>query len=84
MAEPWESMQVDLFGPWTSAAQNGEKVKIHAIGMIDTCTRWVELHPLQDKTSETISLIVDREWFCCYLRPSQVIYDNGSEFTSEW
>ena len=29
-------------------------------------------------------LIVDHEWFCRYPRPRMAIYDNGSEFQSEF
>eukprot|EP00957_Ditylum_brightwellii_P066873 5075336-Ditylum_brightwellii.AAC.1 len=52
--------------------------------MIDACTRWVKLHHLTSKTSLNISQIVDREWFCRYPRPRDVIFDNRTEFTSEW
>eukprot|EP00957_Ditylum_brightwellii_P037207 2817049-Ditylum_brightwellii.AAC.1 len=52
--------------------------------MIDACTRWIKLHPVYSKTSANISQIVNKEWFCRYPRPHKVIYDNGTEFTSEW
>lgn len=54
--------------------------------MIDPATRWVELHSVSKygKSSENISLIVDREWFCRYPRPTTCIFDNGTEFSSEF
>ena len=51
--------------------------------MIDVDTRWLELYPYSDKQSNTISLIFDREGLCRYPRPRVVIFNNGTEFSSE-
>ena len=82
--QPWETIQVDLFGPWTWTDCNGINRSIHAISIIDIATRWIELAPFDDKRSETISIIIDHQWFCRYPRPQYCIFDNGTEFTAEF
>ena len=52
--------------------------------MIDVGTRWPALHSSTEKGSSNISFIFDREWLCRYPRPRMVIYDNGTEFSSEF
>ena len=82
--QPWECVQIDLCGPWTFKCVNGQEHSIKAVTMIDPVLRWLEIQPYDDKKSETISLIFDREWLCRYPRPAKVIYDNGTEFTTEF
>ena len=81
---PWDIMQVDLFGPWRFEDMNGITREIKAVSMIDPMTRWIELADYTSKTSENISFIVDREWLLRYPRPSEIIFDNGTEFSSEF
>ena len=82
--EPWECVQVDLFGPWKYTDVNGIERKIKGVSFIDVATRWVELHNYESKGSEEISLLFDREWLNRYPRPRIVIFDNGTEFSSEF
>ena len=49
--------------------------------MIDPATSWFEIAEIHDKSSETISLLVDRQWFNLYPRPLEVTFDQGGEFT---
>jgi len=44
----------------------------------------VVLHEYKSKSSEKISLIFDREWLCHYRRPRMVVFDDGTEFSSEF
>ena len=60
---PWEAIQIDLFGPWTYTDITGIERKIQGISIINIATRWVELQPYNTKRSEDITLILDREWF---------------------
>ena len=75
---PWESIQVDLFGSWYFTSSLGTEETIRTVSIIDIATCWPKLHTYDDKRSETISRIVDREWFCRYPHPSTVIYNNGT------
>ena len=81
---PWECVHIDLFGPWTFTCNAGKEHQIKAVSIIDNGLRWVELHQYDSKRSEDISLIFDREWLCRYPRPKMVVFDNGTEFTSEF
>jgi len=82
--QPWECIQIDLFGPWSFDDVNGITRQIKAITIIDVCTRWIEIQQYGVKKSEEISLITDREWLNRYPRPSYAIFDNGMEFSSEF
>jgi len=81
---PWECVHIDLFGPWTFQCNAGKDHQLRAVSIIDSGLRWVELHEYSSKASEDISLIFDREWLCRYPRPRMVVFDNGTEFTSEF
>ena len=81
---PWEVIQIDLFGPWSFTDINGVSHQIQGLSIIDIATRWVELCPIASKRSEDIALLVDQQWFCRYPRPRAAIFDNGSEFSSEF
>jgi hypothetical protein len=64
--------------------------------MIDPITSWFEIATVPvvlyidpetkeleywtDITSARISQLLNNNWLCCYPRPKQVIYDNGSKF----
>jgi len=82
--DPWETIQVDLFGPWTFSDKNGIDRKIRGVSIIDVGSRWVEIKSYDSKRSEDISLIIDQEWFARYPRPRVCIFDNGGEFSSEF
>jgi hypothetical protein len=82
--EPWEVIQIDLFGPWSFNDIDGISRQIQGLSIIDIATRWTELCPYSSKRSEDIALLVDQYWFCRYPRPRAAIFDNGSEFSYEF
>ena len=63
--------------------QDGEVHSLHALTMIDPATSWFEIVEIPDKSSESISLLVDRMWLNRYPRPLQVSFDQGGEFTGD-
>jgi hypothetical protein len=81
---PWEVIQIDLFRPWSFNDINGVTRHIQGLSIIDVAPRWTELCPYSSKCSEDIALLVDQKLFCCYPRPRAAIFDNGSEFSSEF
>ena len=81
---PWECVHIDLFGPWSFVCSGGMNHQLRAVSIIDSGLRWIELHEYDSKSSENISFIFDREWLCRYPRPRMVVFDNGTEFTSEF
>jgi Integrase zinc binding domain len=84
LCDPWEVIQIDLFGPWTFQDVSQNTHHIQGLSIIDVATRWVELWPYSSKKSEDIALLVDQHWFCCYPQPCIAIFDNGSEFSFEF
>jgi hypothetical protein len=82
--DPWEVIQLDMFGPWTFLDANGTQHAIQGLSIIDVATRWTELCPCPSKRSEDIAMLVDQQWFCRYPRPRAAIFDNGTEFSSEF
>ena len=81
--EPWDTVAVDLVGPWTIQAKNCV-VKLQCLTIIDLATRWIEIVRVHDKSAENIALLFDRVWLCRYPRPQKVIHDQGTEFKSEF
>ncbi|MGH7954378.1 MAG: integrase, partial [Gloeomargaritales cyanobacterium] len=77
---PWQTICVDLIGPWTVQDATHNVYKLTALTIIDPATSWIEIIPLQDKDAETVALMLDRQWFSRYPRPLFCVYDNGSEF----
>ena len=82
--KPWECVHIDLFGPWTFVCKAGKTHQMRAVSIIDNSLRWLELHEYKSKSLEDISLLFDREWLCRYPRPRMVVFDNGTEFSSEF
>ena len=94
--KPWEYLCVDLIGPYTLKGKDGSVVDFMCLTMIDPASSWFEIVELPvkdilptddktkeayfDKSSEMISLLVNKCWFSRYPRCKNIIYDNGSEF----
>lgn len=70
--EPWKRVHVDVCGPIR------EK---HLLILIDSCTKWLEVHILKnlstEETMEKLRLIFSTHGLCRTL-----ISDNGTNFTS--
>ena len=79
-AQPWETLCVDLIGPYQIRRKGKTPLRLHAVTMIDPATGWFEVAEIPNKESITVAEQVDKYWFCRYPRPTKVIYDHGSEF----
>ncbi|GAX23113.1 hypothetical protein FisN_UnNu094 [Fistulifera solaris] len=79
--KPWKRLCVDIIGPYTVRDANHREHELLALTMIDPATSWFEVVQISDKSSETVALAVDRQWFCRYPRPHYITYDQGGEFT---
>ena len=82
--QPFYEISVDTIGKFTFTLPNGTILEFYALVIIDTTTKWIEIHPLHSENSLEVSKIVDLQWFCRYPRPQRVIYDQGSEFKKEF
>ena len=75
-------MNVDL---WGSATVNnkGEVLKCHVMTMM--VTGWFEVAVLKaGPTALECQRLLDAYWLCRYPRPSEIGFDNGSEFKAEF
>ena len=50
--------------------------------MKDPVTGWFEITQYDDKISITIANLVETMWLTRYPRPTEITYDQGSEFIS--
>ena len=73
-----------LISPWAFTNFNGIECLIRAVTMIDVATRWIEILPYSNNKSNIVLFIFNREWICCYPRPRIIIFDNGTNFSSEF
>ena len=78
--KPWERLCVDLVGPYKINRKDKTPLKMQAVTMIDPATGWFEIAEFKDKSSITIANIVEQQWLARYPRPTEVVYDRGSEF----
>ena len=78
-AHPWHTLCVDLIGPYTVRTKRGTQT-LHAMTMFDPATSWFEVVEIPNKQAVTCANLVENTWLCRYPRPTQCIFDNGSEF----
>ena len=52
--------------------------------MIDPETSWFEMKQIQNKEAITIASIVEQTWLTRYPWPTQIIFDQGTEFMAEF
>ena len=48
--------------------------------MIDTVTGWSEIAQYNNKIAMSISNLIETTWVSRYPRPTEIMYDQGSEF----
>ena len=78
-AHPWQTVAVDLIGPWTLSV-GGYETSFQALTIIDMVTNLVELVRIDNKSSEHVTMHFENTWLSRYPRPLQCIYDQGGEF----
>ena len=76
----FSEMNVDIVGPLPSLGGEGFK---YILSMIDQNTRWFELAPLINITTESVCKALVSYWISRYGVRSTVYSDRGSQFTSE-
>ena len=82
---PWDYVYIGMTGLWNVKIKLTNKgkmitVKLQVLTMIDRATTWPEFTIYQDVSALTNARLFDKEWICCYPRPTKVIHDNGNEF----
>ena len=77
---PWDTVCVNLIGPYTIQTKEGKELSLQAMTMCDPATGWFEIHEVKSKAAEVTAVTFDQQWLCRYPRPKRVIFDNGNEF----
>ena len=84
-SEPWEILCVDLIGPYKIKRKGKKKeLVLWCVTMIDPVTKWFEIRAIPNKESVTVANQVEQAWLTRYPWPTQVIYDRGTEFMSDF
>ena len=52
--------------------------------MIDPATGWFEIKDIKTKRADVIANVVEKTWLTRYPWPTQVVFDRGTEFMSEF
>ena len=81
---PWETVCIDLIGPYTVTDRLGNDRILNTMTFVDPATGWFEITDIPDKTSDRISQIFNSTWLARYPRPREVIFDNGNEFKKDF
>ena len=81
---PWETVCIDLVGPYTVTDKLGNNRTLLAMTFVDPATGWFEITEIPEKSSSRISHIFNSTWLARYPRPKKVIFDNGNEFKKDF
>ena len=82
-AKPWETLCIDLIGPYTIERPDKTILTLHCLTMIDPATGWFEIVEIPNKRADYISNLLEMTWLTRYPWPGEVICDRGSEFMAE-
>jgi hypothetical protein len=64
-AHPWQTLCVDLIGPYTVCTKKGTQ-SLHAMIMFDPATSWFDVVEIPNKRAVTCANLVENTWLCCY------------------
>ena len=83
-ATPWQTLCVDLIGPYKFTQSNKEPIQLWALTMIDPATGWFEIKEIKTKRADIIANLVEQTWLVRYPWPDLIIMDRGREFKAEF
>jgi len=81
--QPWDTLCIDLIGPYTVKEIGKKKWTLHCLTMIDPATGWFEIAEIPNKQADQVANVLEQTWFSRYPWPRQVIHDRGTEFMAE-
>ena len=82
---PWETLCVDMIGPYVIQRRNSRELKLWCVTMIDPATGWFEIKDVPGtKRADYVSNIVEQTWLNRYPWPQEIIIDRGKEFLAEF
>jgi len=77
---PWETVAVDLIGPWKVDIPGVGLLTFRALTIIDICTTLSEVTRIEEATSPHVAMKFENEWLSRYPKPVVCIHDPGREF----
>lgn len=85
-AIPWETLCVDMIGPYTIKRKKPKlDLELWCVTMIDPATGWFEIKEVPGtKRADVVANIVEQTWLNRYPWPDKVILDRGTEFMAEF
>ena len=81
--QPWDTLCIDLIGPYTVKQVGSKSWKLHCLTMIDPATGWFEIIEIPSKQADQVANALEQRWFSRYPWPRNVIHDRGTEFMAE-
>ena len=81
---PWDTLCVDLIGPYMIPQKGKNPLKLWCITIINPATGWFETAQLPNKTAAEIADITEKTWFTRYPLPQQIVFDLGTKFMDEF
>ena len=81
---PWDTLCVDLIGPYTIPRKGKKPLKLWCLTMIDPATGWFKMSQIPNKTAAEIADITEKTWFTRYPLPQRIFFDRGTEFMAEF
>ena len=81
---PWETLCVDLIGPYTFKRKGKTDLSLWCVTMIDPATGWFEIAQIPTKESGSVANIVEQAWLTRYPWPNILVFDRGTEFMGEF
>ena len=76
---PWDTVCVDLIGPYTIPQKGKNPLKLWCLKMIDPAIGWFEMAQIPNKKAAEIADITEKTWFTCYSLPQRIVFDRGTK-----
>ena len=81
---PWDTLCVDLIGPYKIQRKGKKDLVLWCLTMIDPATGWFEMKQIPNKTAAEVADICETTWFTRYPLPQRITLDRGTEFMAEF
>ncbi len=83
-SNPWDTLCVDLIGPYKIKRKGKKDLVLWCLTMIDPVTGWFEMAQIANKTAAEVADIAEKTWFTRYPLPQRIVLDRGTEFMAEF
>jgi predicted aspartyl protease len=83
-SNPWDTLCVDLIGPYKIRRKGKKDLVLWCLTMIDPVTGWFEMAQIPNKTAAEVADIAEKTWFTRYPLPQRITLDRGTEFMAKF